>query len=295
MLKVKRYEFSPILGWSISRYESFSNCKRLYYYQYYAKFDPDYPRIKIDALKNLTSIPLEIGNIVHDTISTILRRLLRSNNEIDRKRFEEFVERKARENCESKTFFEVYYSETSSVKPADMLPPITECLTTFLDSPRFGWIKHKAIACKHDWLIEPPGYGEARIDGMKVYCKVDFLFVVDGRIVILDWKTGKHDKDKHGKQLLGYSTWAAHHLNASAADIDAIIAYLRPFYEEVTLSPSDRDLKEFAAQIRVETEGMYSFCSYMQENVPLDKESFPMTSHLGFCRYCNFKELCDRI
>jgi len=295
MLKIKRYEFSPILGWSISRYEMFSTCKRLYYYQYYAKFDPDYPRMKIDAFKNLTSLPLEIGNIVHETISTVLRRLLKSNDDIDRERFEEYVERKARENCTSKTFFEVYYGEMASVRAVDILPPIHECLTTFLESPRFGWIKNKAVASKHHWLIEPPGYGEARIDEMKIYCKVDFLFVVDGRIVILDWKTGKHDEEKHRKQLLGYSTWAARHLDVSAAEIDAIIAYLRPSYDEVKLSPGDRDLQEFAAQIRVETERMYSFCSNVLENTPLAKESFPMTSRLALCRYCNFKELCDRI
>ncbi len=89
MLKVKRYQFSSILGWSVTRYDTFIACKRMYYYQYYAKFDPDYLRMKIDELKNLNSIPLEIGNIVHDTISTVLRRLLKSNNEIDRDRFEE--------------------------------------------------------------------------------------------------------------------------------------------------------------------------------------------------------------
>ena len=199
MLKIRRYEFTPVLGWSISRYETFSNCKRLYYYQYYGKFDPDYPRVKIDLLKNLTSIPLEIGNIVHDTISAVLRRLLKSNNEIDRGRFQEFVEKVVIQNCRNKTFFEVYYSEVGSVKPVNLLPHIEVCLTTFLASPRFVWIRDKAIGSKHAWLIEPPGYGEARIEGMKVYCKVDFLFIVDGRIVILDWKTGKHDETKHGK------------------------------------------------------------------------------------------------
>jgi CRISPR/Cas system-associated exonuclease Cas4 (RecB family) len=295
MLKIKRYDFSPILGWSISRYDMFSNCKRLYYYQYYAKFDPDYPRVKIDELKNLTSIPLEIGNIVHDTVSTVLRRLLKSKEEIDRQRFQTFVETMTAENCKNKVFFEVYYAERASVEPPDLLPSINECLTTFLASPRFQWIKDKAISSKNEWLIEPPGYGEARIDGMKVYCKVDFLFVVDGRIIILDWKTGKRVEEKHGKQLLGYTTWAAHHLNASAADIDAVIAYLRPSYEEVELSSSDSDLKNFASQIRAETEEMYAFCGEVQENVPLEKESFPMTSRLGFCKYCNFKELCDRV
>lgn len=295
MLKIKRYDFTTILGWSVSRYDMFTICKRLYYYQYYAKFDSDYPREKIDALKNLTSVPLEVGNIVHDTISTVLQRLLKSEDEIDRERFEVFVEKKVKQSCKSKPFFEVYYAEMESVEPEDILPAINECLTTFLDSPRFEWIKDKAIGSKRDWLIEPPGYGEARIDGMKVYCKVDFLFIVDGRIVIMDWKTGKRDEKKHGKQLLGYSTWAAHHLNASASNIDSIIAYLRPSYEEVELSPADSDIEDFVVQISAERQQMYAFCSDVEQNLPLEKETFPMTTQWGFCRYCNFKELCNRI
>lgn len=294
MLEIKKFGFTPILGWSVSRYDMFTTCNRQYYYQYYAKYDPDYTRKKIDALKILTSIPLEIGNIVHDTISTVLQRLLKSNSEIDRQRFQDFVEKIVAQNIKSKVFFEFHYGEVEAVMPEDILPAINESLSAFLDSPRFKWIKDKAIANKHDWLIEPPGYGETRVDGMKVYCKVDFLFISNGKIIILDWKTGKQLKEKHRKQLLGYSTWAAYHLNASASDIGPIIAYLRPSYEESCLNPLDSDLEAFSALIRKETDEMYALCSDVQENVPKDKASFPMTSKTFLCKYCKFKELCEK-
>lgn len=295
MEKIEKFDFTPILGWSITRYDMFTTCKRQYYYQYYAKYDPEFKRAKIDTLKKLTSIPLEIGNIVHDTISAVLKRLLKSRSRIDPQRFDAFVEEMAETNCRSKTFFEVYYKEMASVGPADILSGINECLKAFLGSSRFEWIKDQAIAGKHDWLIEPPGYGEARINGLKVYCKVDFLFVIDGKIIILDWKTGKRNKEKHKKQLFGYCNWSAHHLKASAPDINAAIAYLRPSYEEVNLSPSANDLKSFNARIRVETEEMNAFCSDVQENIPNDKASFPMIPQSVVCHYCNFKELCDRV
>ncbi|MFQ5486205.1 MAG: RecB family exonuclease [Desulfobacterales bacterium] len=295
MVKIEKFDFTPILGWSITRYDTFNTCKRQYFYQYYAKYDSEFKRAKIDALKKLTSIPLEIGNIVHDTISAVLKRLLKSRRRIDQQKFDAFVEEMAETNCESKTFFEVYYKEMTSVEPEDLLPGIKECLKAFLGSSRFEWIKDQAVAGKHDWLIEPPGYGEARINGLKVYCKVDFLFVIDEKIIILDWKTGKRDEKKHRKQLFGYSTWAAHHLKASAPDINAAIAYLRPSYEEVALTPSTEDLKSFNARIGVETKEMNAFCSDVQENIPNDKASFQMIPQSIFCNYCNFKELCDRI
>jgi hypothetical protein len=84
-------------------------------------------------------------------------------------------------------------------------------------------------------------------------------------------------------------------LKAYATDINAAIAYLRPSYEEVNLSPSVDDLKSFNARIRVETEEMNVFCSDVQENIPNDKASFPMIPQSAVCHYCNFKELCNRI
>jgi hypothetical protein len=67
---MKKFVFSQKLGWSVSRYSLFETCKRQYYYNYYAKYDPEYPLKKILALKKMTSIPLEVGNIVHDINKT---------------------------------------------------------------------------------------------------------------------------------------------------------------------------------------------------------------------------------
>ena len=39
MSPIKRFPFTSILGWSATRYETFSICKRKYYYQYYSKYD----------------------------------------------------------------------------------------------------------------------------------------------------------------------------------------------------------------------------------------------------------------
>jgi hypothetical protein len=293
-VQVCRFEFTPVLGWSVSRYDAFSACRREYFYQYYGKHDPDHPRAKIEALKNLTSIPLETGSLVHDAIAAVLRRLLKSEARIDAPRFEEFVNRKIELACRAKVFFEVHYAETESVRPEDLGPAVRECLASFLGSPRFEWIARRATACKEDWLIEPPGYGETRLDGMKMYAKVDFLFVVDGRAVIADWKSGKRDAFKHRRQLLGYSAWAMHHLALQAEAIEAVAAYLRPAYEEVSFTPSEADLRQFADQIRGETQEMQRLCRDVESNIPLDKGAFAMTEDLRHCRRCNFKELCAR-
>ena len=177
----------------------------------------------------------------------------------------------------------------------DVLPAVQTALDSFLKSPRLNWIKDSALVEGQQWLIEPGGYGEARIDGMKVYCKVDFLFIVDDRVVILDWKTGKQDSEKHKKQMLGYCTWAGDYLNTPFDRIDAIIAYLRPSYKEEKLTLADGAFEQFTSQIRRETEEMYNSCKDAEENIPLKKPSFPMIPLSIICKYCHFKELCSRV
>ncbi len=295
MLEVHRFPYTAILGWSASRYDTYRRCKRQYYYQYYAKHDPELPRERVEKLKKLTSMPLEVGSIVHDTVAAILNRLLKSGAAIDRKRFDEFVEKRTALVCRGRTFSEVYYVEQEAVEPEDILPKIQACLETFLGSERYAWVVSKARENRDEWIVEPPGYGESRLDGMKVYCKVDFLFVVDDRVVILDWKTGKRDDEKYAKQMLGYGAWAMHHLNRPAADIDTYVAYLRPEYEELHVRPTEAQLTGFVERIRSETDEMYALCRDVPENLPVEKEAFPMTENENLCRFCNYRELCDRV
>jgi len=293
-MKIKRFDYTPILGWSASRYDVFSECKREYFYEYYGKYDPVHPRHTIDRLKNLTSVPLETGNIVHDVIKALLQRLRKSEAEIDTERFREFVRRETEEQCRAKTFFEVYYREADSIGSRDLLPKIEGCLDSFLSSLRYEWIRRDAIATKDEWLIEPPGYGETRIDGLKVYCKVDFLFPAENGVVIVDWKTGKPDDGKHTKQMMGYKAWAAYHLDCCADDVTSIVAYLQPDYREVEIPSVDADLAAFRERIEKETGEMYAFCRDIEENIPLNKDLFPMTGNARVCRLCNYRELCQR-
>jgi len=293
-MKIKRFDFTPILGWSASRYDIFTECKREYFYQYYGKYDSEHSIEKINFLKALTSVPLETGNIVHDVIKAVLQRLQKSEADFDAERFRQFVRSETEKQCRAKTFLEVHYKEVESIGSDDLLPKIERCVDSFLNSPRCDWIKKAAIPTRDQWVIEPPGYGEARLDGLKVYCKVDFLFPVENRIVIVDWKTGKEDEYKHKRQLTGYTAWAAYHLDRGAADVTPIVAYLQPGYREVEISPTDADLVAFREGIEKETREMYAFCRDVEENLPLDKYHFPMTDSLRVCKLCNFRELCER-
>ena len=293
-MMLKKFEYTDILGWSVSRYDVFRLCRRKYYYTYYAKYDPVHTRKKIDFLKNMTSIALEIGNIVHDMNKAILERFRKSENPVDRKKFAGYVRNETDKYCRSKTFMEVYYKEIPEISIEEIYDKAMVSLSNFLNSPRFDWLLRKALVSKDRWVIEPPGYGETRIDGMKAYCKVDFLFPVEEKMYIMDWKTGKPDNDKHSRQLLGYASWAAYHFGTDPENIIPIIAYLSPEYREIQIPITEADIRDFSESVKSQTQEMYEFCINISENIPKSKELFTMTEHKIFCDYCNFRELCGK-
>jgi CRISPR/Cas system-associated exonuclease Cas4 (RecB family) len=145
------------------------------------------------------------------------------------------------------------------------------------------------------WLIEPPGYGETRLRGQKIYAKVDVLIRLPGETLILDWKSGRQDAAKHTRQLLGYAAWAEHNLQIPAEEIRCVLAYLQPDYQELEKQPSSAELDGLAVEVAAEIQQMQSLCKDPERNIPLEKAAFPQTENLGSCRQCQFRELCDRV
>lgn len=291
---VRKFEFTDILGWSHSRYATFSKCKRQYYFQYYAKYDLDNV-VKIAVLKKLTSIPLEIGNVSHKLIRTLLTRLQKTADVIDRERFFEYAERRGKEIFRPQIFQEVYYKDKNRVDfETEIYPYVKAAMENLLDSDRLQWLFEEALVEKDDWLIEPEGYGECRIDNMKAYCKVDFLFPIGDEIFVIDWKTGK-ESGAHLEQLKGYAAWVHFHYEKDWSVIRPVVAYLLPEYEEKSVQINEFDIEDFTLKIRRETDAMYEYLQEPELNIPKDKESFPKTKNEKLCKYCNFRELCDRV
>ncbi|MCL2689385.1 MAG: PD-(D/E)XK nuclease family protein [Chitinispirillia bacterium] len=291
-LNFPNYPFTSILGWSISRFELFDKCKRQYFYQYYSKHVKDVPNYKLSIMKELTSAALEVGNVVHDCMEVLLKRLQQSDSKIDEERFFNFADEKLKEYFSKKTFMEVYYGHVPSVNISAASEKVRTCLQNFLNSPCFSWIYMKAIFNRTGWMIEPGGYGETRLDGMKAYCKMDFLFPVNDEVYILDWKTGSKDESKHAAQLMGYAVAANSNFSIPWNRIFPKIIYLNPQYDELEITFGEDDLKNFFETIRTQTDEMYSFCRDVDQNLPRDISEFPPSPSPGLCRNCKFQGLC---
>ncbi|MDR0956768.1 MAG: PD-(D/E)XK nuclease family protein [Endomicrobium sp.] len=292
MINIKKFSYTDILGWSISRYDRFSNCKRQYFYDYYAKFDEAIPLEKIQFLKNLTSKALEVGNIVHDIIRDMLKRYQISSKPINKNKLFKYSLNLTERYCNSKTFFEHYYNG-ELISNSEIYEKVKNMLENLLNSSRFTWLEKNALPSSSEWIIEPDGFGETRINNYKVFCKVDFLFPILDKIFIMDWKTGKVDMNKHSRQIMGYSLWVNYHFGKDVSDIIPILTYLYPQYNEQYIKINNFLIKEFANTVAEETKDMYNFLINIEKNIPKDKKYFPSTSNLFFCKRCNYKEICS--
>ncbi|HEV8590996.1 MAG TPA: PD-(D/E)XK nuclease family protein [Pyrinomonadaceae bacterium] len=296
--KIRRFEFTDILGWSYSRYDTFSQCKRKYYYQYYAKHDIENVA-KIRQLAKLTTIPLEVGNISHKLVQRLLTRLQKSAAEIDLPKFYEYAERESLDILNQKEFEDVYYQKRDLIDfHSEVLPDVARAMENFLKSDRLRWLFEEALVTKDDWIIEldeRSKYGECRIDHQKAYCKVDFMFPIGDELHIIDWKSGKEDYGKHSVQLKGYAGWANFQFGADYSSIKPVVAYLLPEYKENSIDVTEFDIDEFSTLIRNQTEDMYQYCAEPELNMPLPKEAFAMTENERFCKFCKYRELCERV
>jgi hypothetical protein len=295
--RLRKFEYTDILGWSYSRYSTFQQCKRKYFYEYYKKRDIE-NLAKIQILKDLTTVPLEIGNISHKLIQALLSRLRKSAEEIDREKFYDYARRATFDICKEKHFEDVYYGKRDGVNlEAEIFEPVAHAMKNFLLSDRLQWLFEEALITKNDWIIEfdeKNKFGECRIDELKAYCKVDFMFPVDEKLHILDWKTGREDYAKHSIQLRGYAGWANFQFETDYSQISTTVAYLLPEYKETSVVLNEYDIDDFAMQVREQTDAMYEYCEVPELNIPLPKERFEMTPLVNFCKTCKYRELCDR-
>ena len=201
---IKHFPFTHILGWSATRYDLFSLCKRRYFFHYYAKYDLEIQVRRLTRFKELVTLPLETGGIVHQVIEALLNRLKSTTQDIDRPRFHAYADNLIAESLEQKPFEEVVYGEVSQIDPSDLAPKIHACLDNLLASRRFAWLVEEAVATAPEWIIDPSGYGETRSAGPEG--------VLQGRLPLPARRWAAHRRLEDREDRLGQTPQAASRL-----------------------------------------------------------------------------------
>jgi hypothetical protein len=286
---VERKGFS----WSVSRHDSFQTCRRRYYYSYYgSEEDPE-----IRRLKKLSALPLWAGSVVHDAIESFLK----THDHLPPREAQDALVRAAvhsemlqawRQSEGGTDGFRLFEHEYGvKVEQEDkklLVTKVTRSLRNFFQSPTLA----EAFAAGRERWLTVEDLVSFHVDGTEVFVRMDLAYRDrEGKVVIVDWKTGRGEGRFSEVQVAGYALYAAEQgWVASADDLRTELAYLAlPRY--VRRRVDERKLKHARAFIEKSARNMRALLIDTDGNLAR-LDDFPMIDRPRVCRRCNFRRLC---
>jgi hypothetical protein len=279
--------------WSVSRHDTFSTCRRRYFYSYYAAAeDPE-----IQRLKKLSALPMWAGNVVHEAIEGFLKT---RDSLPPPEEQEAFIKAAVhgemlsnwRESEAGSLGFRLFEHEYAvPVDPEDkriVVGTVMRSLKNFFKSE----LLREVLALGRERWLTVEDLVSFDVSGTTVYLRMDLAYRDrDGRVVIVDWKTGRSEGRFNEVQMAGYALYAARQGWVSdPAELDTQLAYLAiPRY--VKRRVDGKKLDHARAFIEKSSGSMKALLLDPVGNLAR-LEDFPMIDRPQTCRRCNFRRLC---
>ncbi len=303
-------ELANEFSWSKSRHERFAECRRAYYYQYYGSWggweaSPGSPERELYVLKKLSSRFQWAGSVVHEAIRSMLSRARATGDFLG---LEEVLRRaRARARGEwRRSRDKSYWRESGPVagllehEYAEPVPGeewkrvwdevIEGSLRAFYASEALGDIRRLppsrwlTVDELDSWVFE----------GVKVWVAVDFAFRDgEGRLHILDWKTGRERELDH-TQVGVYALYARARWGVAPRDVVGGLVYLGAGGEKVTVEADETALAACEAEMRRSIAEMRAALDDPARNLAR-LERFPRSEDREACRRCPFRRPCGRL
>ena len=302
----RKSSFKNEFSWSHSRYGTFNECLRRYYYNYYAYWggwdaQVDPLTRKLYILKNLKNRYLWAGSVVHDEVAGILERVKAglplpnadeaAQKAVARMRIEFRQSRDGDYMQDPKRklgLIEHHYQESVDDEVWRSFADMTRrSIGNFLAGP---FLEAAQQLAPQDWLtLEDLLTFE--VDGAKVYVKMDLAHRrPEGRAVILDWKTGKRTPKPEGLQLGCYALYATEAWDLAPEQIDVIEANINTgAYGSARITPEHLEIAR--AEITKGIRAMRARLADVANNVAAE-DDFPANPSPRICNRCAFREAC---
>lgn len=305
-------ELKHIFSWSFSSAESFDQCRRKYFWKKYGgwngwKSSSSEETKKAYLLGKMQNKWSLIGTAAEDAVMWMLREH-QAGNKVTCDQAWDFVRpdltKKWNESSNKewlqnpKKFFlrEHYYEkkvDDNKIKK-EIAAAIKNCIKIFKETvlPRLSKLdlsQEISVASK-DGDVEHFFY-----EGVKIYAIPDYAYKIGNQIHIHDWKSGKMKVDQHKLQLSIYTLWAIIKYDAEIENIFLYIEYLK----EGKVFPFQIDKVDLEITKNIIEESIGEMSEYLvdfdrDENIPIPKEEWELTSDKNNCRFCSFYELCEK-
>ncbi len=312
--------------WSVSRQSCYEECPKRYWYSYYGSWD-GWPKNAFDPnrvidplaallyrLKQIQTLPLYVGSIVHKSLETSLTNSHKNLPSVEtlqaeaiqrfRKGIKEAQTHKWKDHPKKFTNLAEWYYESirNKAPPGDdelkiYEEKIHQMVASWRNSPA---ITQLILAPDSRWSGIEKNIEFLTGGTIPTIVVIDFMLywpTRDGDILIIfDWKTGGERKENI-EQLYAYALAATRHLNQP---LDKII--ISPFYlaQGATgykkfgykqAEPLDPKIAErLESQIVQEGQKLLNIHKTDQE----DPLKFAYTEERGKCQNCPFIEVCQK-
>jgi hypothetical protein len=304
-------ELTNDFTWSKSRHEKFEECLRAYWYQYYGSWGgweaPAGSAVReLYVLKKLSSRWQWAGSVVHETIKELLERARRTGQV--RPLDEVLVRTRDRARRQWSTSREKsYWREASRItglvehEYAEPVPNaewkriwdevIEGSLRAFYGSETFTLLRSTP---RERWLVVDE-LDAWTFEGTKVWVAVDFAYTdADGRIHVLDWKTGREREVDH-TQVGIYALYAQQKWGAAPDQVVGSLVYLsRPGGDRVSVGADAAALDACKEQMRRSIAAMRERLDDASRNVATIGR-FPQLPERASCARCAFRRPCGRL
>ena len=295
----------PDFSWSHTRRATFHECPRKYYYQYYgahngwlASTDPAVRTVY--RLKQLTTLPIEVGGAIHDAARHAIQRVRDGFPEPpfdelhDRARAslnDAWLQSKERQTWERqpnrwKMFHESYYGDgLSPIQISEARDRVVRCLTNLRSSESYRQaLAAPAVEVRPEQMLEP-----LDVDATPVYAVPDLHYRLgDGSWTVTDWKTGLRE-EPDWDQISVYALFVRERYGADA--VRGRVEWLNSGNVAVRIISSD-DIDQTRWVISDSAGAMREYLRDVETNEPRDREAFPLRDDVAACPSCPYYELC---
>lgn len=298
----------PDFSWSNSRHKTFLECKRKYYHHYYEShngwsFDASEEKRTAYRLKNISNLPIVLGEEIHKAIDKQLKNFLNGKKLLTEDEMIQLVSQGLNKAYIDSTKFlpswlerpkkykmlhEIYYEQ--SIRPEDIeatKDKLRKCIHHFFQSQTYQDILTKLEV----QVLQSEEFRIFEVNGVDVFVVLDFVYkdVNQEKWVVIDWKSGKESADDRS-QLAFYALYLSKEHKIPVEDIVVRNEYLLPgTSREHKLTQFDLDSSQEIMHNSIFL--MQNYLEDLVQNRPLGKEQFEMNTSRK-CNSCNFKELC---
>lgn len=296
----------PERSWSISKLNTFHQCKRKYYYSTYAHWrgweysssELAKTAYRLNKLQNIHTIS---GIYIHSSIKSMLKSEILTPQEMYKE-----ITRKIKDTCKqslrsrnewikkpnkSIMLQEYYYDgKLEEVLIEEIKERIWNSCNNIFRSWSFREITEEKVELIE---IEEDSFNSFEFNGTKIYALLDVLYKFENEYVIVDWKTGNPDDEEHRLQMLVYTLYIlSKHNGVKLGQIRCVDEYLMTG-ERYTNYFTRRDIEEIEKYISESMQNQGKYIGDIEINKPKLIEYFPKNTS-GLCKSCNFRELCEK-